>query len=193
MHIYHITSTHLMDKLFTSLMELDSPTCLHLGIKCLVMILPHIPAWLARNGAGGLAHLLRVYAHVIMCLSSASTAWSDTSRHVRLLFTMIYGLFPCQFLFFIRSPAACLAQLGDPEAWDDAALTSKVQSHSLALLQCHFVHPSLAMYDASSEQRSRTWQSQDVSDLTARCLRLYAPPPTPVSYTHLTLPTNREV
>ena len=178
MHIYHITSTHLMDKLFTTLMELDSPACLHLGIKCLVMILPHIPAWLARNGAGGLAHLLRVYAHVIMCLSSASTACSDTSRHVRLLFTMIYGLFPCQFLFFLRSPASCLAQLGDPEAWDDAALTSKVQSHSLALLQCHFVHPSLAMYDASSEQRSRTWQSQDVSDLTARCLRLYAPPPT---------------
>ena len=38
MHIYHITSTHLMDKLFTTLMELDSPACLHLGIKCLSLI-----------------------------------------------------------------------------------------------------------------------------------------------------------
>lgn len=64
-HTYHITSTALPRQLLLSLQLDTSTTSTSLCITALVMLMPHIPNWLANGGAGGLPTLLSVYARVV--------------------------------------------------------------------------------------------------------------------------------
>ncbi|PWN53777.1 hypothetical protein IE53DRAFT_294570, partial [Violaceomyces palustris] len=64
-HTYHITYTALPRQLLLSLQLDTSTTCVSLGITALVMLIPHVPDWLANGGAGGLPVLLSIYARVV--------------------------------------------------------------------------------------------------------------------------------
>ena len=64
-HIYHITHTALPKKLLLSLQLDTSETVISLGITALVMLMPHVPDWIANGGAGGLPTFLSVFARVV--------------------------------------------------------------------------------------------------------------------------------
>jgi len=168
MHTYRITSTCLLEELLALLVTLDDATVLEEGIKCLVMILPHVPYWLSRSEPNKLPALFRLYAHVV-------TVFVHANEHVRLLFSTVYGLFPGVFLWFLRAPDACLAHLGDSVPWDEND-TLPLQRGSDIYLEHHLVHPQLAKHEpASDEPAGRMWQHSDPADLLAMCQRLYVP------------------
>lgn len=168
MHTYRITSTCLLEQLLALLVTLDDATVLEEGIKCLVMILPHVPYWLSRTESNKLPALFRLYAHVVTVLVNGN-------EHVRLLFSTVYGLFPGQFLWFLRAPDACLAHLGDTTPWDEND-TLPMQRGSDIYLEHHLVHPKLAKYEPTSDEPAgRMWQHSDPADLLAMCQRLYVP------------------
>lgn len=64
-HAYHITSTALPRMLFLSLQLDTSTTCVSLGVTALIMLIPHIPNWIANGGAGGLPTLLSIFARIV--------------------------------------------------------------------------------------------------------------------------------
>ncbi|KAJ1020767.1 hypothetical protein NDA16_004158 [Ustilago loliicola] len=64
-HAYHITSTALPRMLILSLQLDTSTTCVSLGVTALIMLIPHIPNWIANGGAGGLPTLLSIFARIV--------------------------------------------------------------------------------------------------------------------------------
>ncbi|PWZ02070.1 hypothetical protein BCV70DRAFT_56611 [Testicularia cyperi] len=64
-HAYHITATALPTKLILSLQLDTSTTCVSLGVTALIMLIPHIPNWIANGGAGGLPTLLSIFARIV--------------------------------------------------------------------------------------------------------------------------------
>lgn len=65
LHAYHITSTPLPAKMILSLQLDTSTTCVSLGVTALIMLIPHIPNWIANGGAGGLPTLLSIFARIV--------------------------------------------------------------------------------------------------------------------------------
>ncbi|KAI3476303.1 hypothetical protein L1887_62140 [Cichorium endivia] len=64
-HAYHITATALPRMLILSLQLDTSTTCVSLGVTALIMLIPHIPNWIANGGAGGLPTLLSIFARIV--------------------------------------------------------------------------------------------------------------------------------
>ncbi|TKY86367.1 hypothetical protein EX895_004516 [Sporisorium graminicola] len=64
-HAYHITSTALPRMLMLSLQLDTSTTCVSLGVTAFIMLIPHIPNWIANGGAGGLPTLLSIFARIV--------------------------------------------------------------------------------------------------------------------------------
>ncbi len=64
-HAYHITATALPLMLILSLQLDTSTTCVSLGVTALIMLIPHIPNWIANGGAGGLPTLLSIFARIV--------------------------------------------------------------------------------------------------------------------------------
>ncbi len=65
MHTYHITSTALPKQLMLSLQLDTSSTVIALGLTALVMLMPHIPDWIANGGAGGLPTFLNIFSRIV--------------------------------------------------------------------------------------------------------------------------------
>ena len=174
MHAYLIMSTCLFDKLVSTLEMTESTRILAQGVTCLLMIVPHIPMYLVRDGGTGVASMFRVYARAVY--TPVTELESHTVPSAHLLFTLLYGLFPLHFLAFIRAPAATLEALGDTRLWDDL-VNPTVQSRSLTLFRCHLVHPNLATHERAAELNPKTWQNSEASDRLAQCMSLYVPQP----------------
>ncbi|KAJ9475194.1 hypothetical protein PHBOTO_005262 [Pseudozyma hubeiensis] len=64
-HAYHITSTALPRMLILSLQLDTSTTCVSIGVTAFIMLIPHIPNWIANGGAGGLPTLLSIFARIV--------------------------------------------------------------------------------------------------------------------------------
>ncbi|EPQ29418.1 uncharacterized protein PFL1_03173 [Pseudozyma flocculosa PF-1] len=75
-HTYHITSTALPRLLVLSLQLDTSTTCTALGVTALVMLMPHIPDYIANGGGGGLSTLLAIYGRIVDWRKLGS-GWED--------------------------------------------------------------------------------------------------------------------
>lgn len=173
MHTYRITSTSLALAIPASLCHVTYTPTMTLGVQCLIMILPHVPQWLIRNGGGGLASMFRVYARVVCWPLSLKEG--EREPDAQLLFTVLYGLFPWHFLRFLRAPDETLHAMGVAEGIDELD-GATMRTRSMMLLQRHFVHPNFVLMDAEAELAAKGWQQYDASDRMALSLSLYQPP-----------------
>ncbi|KAK0547091.1 hypothetical protein OC846_004991 [Tilletia horrida] len=62
---YHLIATPLPAEVLMSLQIDTSTTVISLGVRLMVMIMPHIPMWFANGGGGGLPALMAVFARII--------------------------------------------------------------------------------------------------------------------------------
>ena len=175
-HTYRITSTSLPSQLITVLLTTESGLAASLGSTCLVMLLPHMPLWFIRGGAGGLPALFRVYSRMV-CWRDAPDASDMQSPNARLLFTFMYGLFPCNMVHFLRSPIRYLRenqyQCPEQPNWEDLVDGSAIETRSRAVMRSHLLHPGLMEFDARTEVLdTKRWLQHDASDLTASCIGL---------------------
>ncbi|KAL4402851.1 TOR signaling negative regulator [Malassezia pachydermatis] len=171
-HIYRITSTRLLEKIIDSLIHTLSAQTMSLGIQCLVIILPHLQQWLCRQAHAIIANLLCAYTHAVCWHHSPSE--HDFSSDTRMLFTSVYGLFPCTLLYFIRAPEEALTSLGYTgtlEAMDFITM----QHRSTALFRCHLLHPYFAKLDHTTELTYKDHNEHDASDRMALSMSLYVP------------------
>lgn len=168
MHTYHITATTLLDDLLACLATTVSTAIMSLGVACLIVLLSHVPMWLSRER--GLPLLFHVLARAL-CWTRRSSVYA--APDAALLFTLVYGIFPCNLLQFVHKPIPFLEALGYHEATDESLHTATFQSRSIVQLRNHAVHPRLALSSTAVElSRLREWQVNDASDRMAMCLGL---------------------
>ncbi|WFD44867.1 hypothetical protein MPSI1_003538 [Malassezia psittaci] len=165
MHIYRITSTNLLPIVIEKLLHTYSTRSMALGIKCLAMVLPHVPQYIVKDSVG-LQSIFAIYARGITWRGANDE--DAMSACISLLFTLLYGMFPNNMILFVRAPVAYLGEDHRID-WDLAAM----RASSLALLRNHAAHPLLAEMDAVTERTVfKRWAQQDAADVTAACMSL---------------------
>lgn len=170
MHTSRITATPLLERTVSCVLETHSTRAVSLGIKCLVMVLPHIPQYIVKGCAGGVPALLAVYGRAATW--PRGSAEDALAPCVALFFTLLYGLFPSNVLAFLRAPSAYLG-----ERVAVALDAGAVRAHGVPQLRRHAAHPLLAELDADAELvNTKRWAQQDASDLTATCVSLCTTP-----------------
>lgn len=225
LHTYHITKTALVQDIVMSLQLDTSTTLISLCITALIILIPHIPNWIASGGAGGLPVFLSVYARIVdwrklgpgweyrvgdgadleslrreldeeyteidrlskrlavrtevqwarleSTVDTELTAEPDATRY----FTILYGIFPCNMIRFLRAPIDYLRK-ADYQAplspnWEDLIDESGVQLRSQPILRKHTCHPSLMESTAEKEITDKQrWLHHDAADITAECISL---------------------
>ncbi|PWN25574.1 hypothetical protein BDZ90DRAFT_262221 [Jaminaea rosea] len=92
-------------------------------------------------------------------------------------FTVVYGLFPCNMIRFLRAPidylrkANCVPLL-DSE-WEDLIDETNLQLRSEPILRRHTLHPALVELTAEREITDKQrWIHHDAADTTAECISL---------------------
>ncbi|WFD00807.1 hypothetical protein MYAM1_003559 [Malassezia yamatoensis] len=165
MHIYRITSTNLLPIVIERLLHTYSTRSMALGIKCLAMILPHVPQYIVKDSIG-LPSMFYIYARGITWRGAKDQ--DAMSACISFLFTLLYGMFPNNVILFVRAPVAYLGEDNSID-WDVATM----RASSLALLRNHAAHPLLAEMDPVTERTVfKRWAQQDAADVTAACMSL---------------------
>ncbi|CAO1635196.1 unnamed protein product [Parajaminaea phylloscopi] len=224
-HSFHITSTRLINDIMLCLQLDTSTTLISLCITALIILIPQIPNWVAKGGAGGVPTLLSIFARIVdwrklgpgwehrlgdsaemeaarrqhdeefaeveriskrlvirsdipwRRLESSVDAALAVPPDALRFFTIVYGLFPCNMIRFLRAPvdylrrAQCVPLL-DTE-WEDLVDETSLQSRSEAILRSHILHPSIIEMTAEREITDKQrWLHHDAADTTAECISL---------------------
>lgn len=104
---------------------------------------------------------------------------AQTQRpNAEMLFTVLYGIFPCNVIRFLRAPIDYLrkAEYQSPflADWDDIIDENAIQQKSAPILRHHILHPALVEMDAEREiSDTQRWKDHDTASTTADCASLY--------------------
>lgn len=196
------------------------------ALRCLIMLLPHIPATIA-------AQLPRLFLVYSRCLcwekfsASSTKAQRDlvTDDRVRRLsdsdqdyddgpeedptwstlqampdmpessapdllhyFTYLYGLYPLNFLAYVRKPRKYLKNIDFPGADDFDLDQAVIRSRTEQFQRVHLLHPNFFNTTVEDELTDNRWLKAEPSEVIAECHGLYVgqqsvlpslgPPPT---------------
>ncbi|ORY01089.1 hypothetical protein K493DRAFT_312581 [Basidiobolus meristosporus CBS 931.73] len=193
-HVHYITQSTLLDSIIQSLLIDTSVTTLTMGLTVLSMLLPHIvpvlPALLPK---------LLVIISRMLCWgrdkSNANEEKSTTNWEIdeasmdedliapnaSVVFTLVYGIFPCNLIKFIRSPteyvelyqAAMESESKFPWIEED---TDQLRSKAQTYLSQHISHPNFVISDVASELKNISqWFKLEPSDIVVECLKYHGP------------------
>jgi hypothetical protein len=88
------------------------------------------------------------------------------------LFTFLYGLFPLNFMAFIRTPKRYLKMKGFANADDLELHQTLIRSRSEIHRSQHRLHPNFFVTTPEEELADNKWVKSDPSDLVSECLGL---------------------
>ncbi|EKD17455.1 uncharacterized protein L3040_005058 [Drepanopeziza brunnea f. sp. 'multigermtubi'] len=91
-------------------------------------------------------------------------------------FTFLYGLYPLNFMSYIRKPQRYLRHARFPGADDLIIEPRDIQQRSEPFRQVHLMHPNFFMLTIDSELTDKKrWQKSSAPDVVAECMALYVP------------------
>lgn len=103
-------------------------------------------------------------------------------------FTFLYGLYPLNFLGFVRKPRRYLKDIDFPRAEQLDLNPDTIKERTAPLRELHRLHPNFYEFTIDDELQSNRWLSSDSSEIVAECIALRAylpksyddpgPPPT---------------
>lgn len=116
-------------------------------------------------------------------------------------FTFLYGLFPFNFLSFVRKPRKWLKRMNFPDANDFDIDQGVLHERTKSFQQAHLLHPNFYTTTLEDELEDNRWLKSDPADVVAVCMGLcvavpsvlshLAPPGPPPSSKLPELPHNR--
>lgn len=198
-HLHKVLETPVFDDILKCLEHDTSTTVVTLAVTALTMILPNVPSSLAPY----LPRLFNVYARLLFWDRARSLAaenadldadgedgepspgWDkltfssdiDTTSITNLVsfFTILYGLYPINFVDYIRKPQRYLRHAGHPNADDIEAQPSEIRQKSERFRQYHVLHPNFYSLTLESEKTDlsrfiKSEASEVVAECTALCL-----------------------
>ncbi|KAF3926588.1 hypothetical protein AA313_de0205620 [Arthrobotrys entomopaga] len=199
-HLYQILETDVLDNLLLCLQMDTSTTVISLALSTLIMFMPHIPNALANY----LPRLFAIYARLLCwdqygnptekhgdfmddsslsfgisewqkCESSFPNAASH-SPNVNELFTFLYGMYPLNFMAFLKEPYKCLDRehikgFEDVE-FDDHLIRQRSEPHR----QRHALHGNFFTLTEEKELTDKArWMKSEPADVVASCVGLTIP------------------
>ncbi|KAJ6496556.1 hypothetical protein C8R47DRAFT_1114575 [Mycena vitilis] len=113
----------------------------------------------------------------VLYLSFNTNTGSPSTPSPRAFYTLLYYLFPCNVLRFLRSPIPYLSnnKVESPYAvdWETALDEQKIRSKSQTLLRSHVCHPLIIFRDAAEEIASPDfWAEYDVARIASESMML---------------------
>lgn len=103
---------------------------------------------------------------------------SDDENVPELLhyFTFLYGLYPLNFMSYIRKPQRYLRHANFPGADDLDIEPSEIRQRSEPFRQVHLMHPNFFMVTLETELTDNNrWSKSSAADVVAECMALYVP------------------
>ncbi|EPS36094.1 hypothetical protein H072_10494 [Dactylellina haptotyla CBS 200.50] len=203
-HLYMILQTPVLDHLLLCLQMDTSTTVVSLALTTLIMFMPHIPNALATylprlfaiygrllcwDHYGSPADKHESYledstaqsalsfgdSEWQKCESSFPTATSNPPD-VGELFTFLYGMYPLNFMGFIKEPYKCLdkelIQGFEDIEFDDHLIRQRSEPHR----QRHILHGNFFTLTEEKELTDKArWMKSEPADVVAQCVGLIVP------------------
>jgi hypothetical protein len=91
-------------------------------------------------------------------------------------FTFLYGLYPINFMSYIRKPQKYLRHANFPGADDLDVQPTEIRQRSEPFRQVHLLHPNFYEMTIESELTDNNrWIRSEAADVVAECMALYSP------------------
>ncbi|KAF7903164.1 uncharacterized protein EAF01_006213 [Botrytis porri] len=199
-HLHQLLQTPLFENLLRCLQIDTSTRVVSLAMTALIMFLPHIPSSLSKH----LPALFNIYSRMLFWDrerkyedNSVSDDQDDKSTHStsswtklsylldsedvsvpELLhyYTFLYGLYPMNFMSYIRKPQKFLRHQGFPGANEFAVEPMEIRQRSEPFRQLHLLHPNFFTMTIDQElSDTHRWMKSEASDVVTECMALYIP------------------
>lgn len=196
-HLHVVLETPLFEHILRCLEYDTSTTVVTLATTALTMLLPNVPSSLVPY----LSRLFNIYARLLFwdrerslaseslelkpfgdknkppvdwekCMFSADI---DNASIPNLLqyFTILYGLYPLNFVDYIRKPQRYLRHAEDPNADNIEVQPSEIRQKSERFRQYHVLHPNFYNLTLESEKTDLSrWIKSEASEVVAECTAL---------------------
>ncbi|KAI0967595.1 Hamartin protein-domain-containing protein [Xylaria arbuscula] len=202
-HLYLILQTPLFGNLLNCLQRDTSTMMISLALTVLTMVLPHVPSSLVPH----LPTLFNIYARLLFWerelsvhadseedkerrLSLNATSWeiqpfspdTDDTSVPQLLnyFTVLYGLYPINFMDYIRKPQRYLRHAEAPDADVIEVQPTEIRHASERFRQCHLLHENFYTLTIDSEKTDfGRWIKSEPAEVVADCMALRQLPDEP--------------
>ncbi|KAJ2971900.1 hypothetical protein NQ176_g7466 [Zarea fungicola] len=189
-HLYQILETPLWTSLLVCLQLDKCTTVVSAALTALIMLLPHMPSDLVPH----LPTLFNIYARFLFweqersgsietpSLDAAAT-WEScphepdsedfTIGHLGQYFSMLYGLYPINFMDYIRKPQRHLRHAETSESSSIEVQPTEIRHHSEQFCSIHLLHPNFYTLTIESEKTDFTrWMKCEAAEVVAGCMGL---------------------
>lgn len=196
-HLHVVLETPLFEHILRCLENDTSTTVVTLATTALTMLLPNVPSSLVPY----LSRLFNIYTRLLFWdrdrslapeglgaqpvgnYDESSIVWEkcvfsadiDNAYIPNLLqyFTILYGLYPLNFVDYIRKPQRYLRHAEDPNADIIEVQPSEIRQKSERFRQYHVLHPNFYNLTVESEKTDLSrWIKSEASEVVAECTAL---------------------
>ncbi|GAB7356646.1 hypothetical protein MBLNU459_g7365t1 [Dothideomycetes sp. NU459] len=212
-HLYLVVHTDIVEHLLKCLMNDKATVVVSAALRCLIMLLPHIPATVAAQ----LPKLFLVYSRCLCWekFSASSTkaqrdlvtddrvrrgsdsepalgdaeedddpTWTtlhslpnmpeSSAPELLHYFTYLYGLYPLNFMNYIRKPRKYLLNIGFPGADEFDLDQAVIRDRTAQFQRLHLLHPNFFTTTIEEELTDNRWLKAEPSEVISECHGLYA-------------------
>jgi solute carrier family 25 protein 16 len=205
-HLHQLLQTPLFDNLLKCLQIDTSTRVISLAMTALIMFLPHIPSSLATHlpALFNIYSRMLFWDRERRAISEPELvddeseksepplnpvddgSWaklsylleSEDENVPELLhyFTFLYGLYPLNFMSYIRKPQRYLRHADFPGADDLDVEPTEIRQRSEPFRQVHLMHPNFFIMTIESELTDNNrWMRSEAADVVAECMALFSP------------------
>ncbi|KAF4121710.1 Hamartin protein [Geosmithia morbida] len=199
-HVHRIIESDLFENLLTCLQEDTSTTVLSSALTALVMLLPYMPSSLVphlpvlfniyarllfwngadRPGASGSSPPPPTRG----LGSEGSRGWHVSANepgvdddaaipHLANYFTILYGLYPLNFMDYIRKPQRYLRHANVPNSDEFEIQPTELRCQSERFRRQHMLHPNFYTLTIETEKTDfGRWIKSEASEVVADCMAL---------------------
>ncbi|WDK11506.1 tuberous sclerosis 1 [Colletotrichum graminicola] len=202
-HLHLILQTPLFNNLMRCLQQDTSAAVISVTITALIMILPHMPSSLVPH----LPTLFNIYARLLFWDSEWTGIIEPTSDegdqkslalpsrwetchsppeadeieipHLSNYFTILYGLYPINFMDYIRKPQRYLRHANAVNPDELEVQPTEIRHKSERYRQSHLLHPNFYTLTIDSEKTDfGRWMTSEPAEVVAECMALRFSPET---------------
>ncbi|KAJ8060127.1 hypothetical protein OCU04_010479 [Sclerotinia nivalis] len=198
-HLHQLLQTPLFENLLRCLQIDTSTRVVSLAMTALIMFLPHIPSSLPKH----LPALFNIYSRMLFWdrerkyedhpsddqddkSTHSTSSWTKLSYlldsedvsvpELLHFYTFLYGLYPMNFMSYIRKPQKFLRHQGFPGANELAVEPMEIRQRSEPFRQVHLLHPNFFTMTIDQElSDTNRWMKSEASDVVTECMALYIP------------------
>lgn len=169
----------------------SSTTIVSAALTVLTMLLPQMPSSLVPH----LPTLFNIYARLLFWSreragiiepqteETDSTNWEEFTYepevddhpiyHLLSYYTILYGLYPINFMDYIRKPQRYLRHANVANANDMEVQPTEIRDQSERFRRCHLLHPNFFTLTIDSEKTDfGRWIKSEASEVVAECMAL---------------------